>query len=767
MATPGWEGARNGIIGDAGAMARSTYVNQLLGMHGAQAVYQGAPILTPNGTGGTPWFFITGKTDADQPFTMSGTTIGRVEIPLIAIGNGADLLVSLCADSSGVPGTVITQTRIPANWITSLGAVTAVAPNYGSFQVEYSGSPVAAPQFNGWHMGPFNFLNWPYPAVAGTGTWANPASTFYGSYIIQVGGVNNSLALNNVFTISYDTNGNLGAPIPQGAFPTLTDGSGKMIVATDSVTGDPVLVLVGGSGTFGGAPVGNTYTASFDPTTGTVAAWSRQTTVGYNVQNQAMATANGYVYVIGGQPGSNNLYNTVSYALVQNGQITSWNTATPLPTPTQLAYAAVIGNYLVVIGGTNYNLTPEFTTVQYAVINANGSLGPWVFTTPLPTGADDLSLTPLSTPYGIVVPTDSGVQSIGFNTSGPSWTWDQNNPSGQISNGNFTGYASVTDGQWMVYSLGQGNYTTASMYLTPMISVPLPTTGLTNGATYHILMQQQGGDLNNYMRMHIDYNTFPGNPAALTSARLGYSWSTFAGGASIPLRIYDDSVPASESPVVHLWEDSGARVSTLVQTGTPDQALAALCEAVTMTTAANSNTGFETSLTPWTVTGGTFTQSSTQKFEGQFAARIVPSGAATQVYITSEFLPCLPGQSITASCQVWFTNAVTTNFSMSVNWYTSGHTLISTTTTNISVSATTWTNVTNVVTAVSSPSLAYYYTLQPMLSGTPAAGQIWYVDNAIGYPTAANAQQSTVAALEYASAWPVQPNPIIGTVEIA
>ena len=120
MATPQWNARHNGLLGDASAMANASDVNQLLGTHMQSEIYQGTAILTPAGSGVNLWAVDLSRQDADQPFTMSGTSIGRVVIPLLPVGNGADPLVSLCSDNAGVPGTVIQQTRVPASWIYQL-----------------------------------------------------------------------------------------------------------------------------------------------------------------------------------------------------------------------------------------------------------------------------------------------------------------------------------------------------------------------------------------------------------------------------------------------------------------------------------------------------------------------------------------------------------------------------------------------------------------------------------------------------------------------
>ena len=118
-ASPGlaWQAARAGLPGDANAVNYPTQADQFLAAHAITPVYAGTRSSPRPGrrTGkGLAWVNL-GWSDVDQPFTMpSGSTaIGRVTLPLSPAGNGADVTVSLCADSGGSPGTVIASTRVP------------------------------------------------------------------------------------------------------------------------------------------------------------------------------------------------------------------------------------------------------------------------------------------------------------------------------------------------------------------------------------------------------------------------------------------------------------------------------------------------------------------------------------------------------------------------------------------------------------------------------------------------------------------------------
>lgn len=159
-----------------------------------------------------------------------------------------------------------------------------------------------------------------------------------------------------------------------------------------------------------------------------------------------------------------------------------------------------------------------------------------------------------------------------------------------------------------------------------------------------------------------------------------------------------------------------------------------------------TNTDFESGITGWTASGlSGFTQSGTQKHAGSFAGRCVPTGAASSCGIISNLVAVRPGQSVTFSCWAWFTNAVTTNYCAAINWYDASQVYISTSFTMRSASATTWTQDTASYTA---PATAAYAAGVPLLGGTPAAGQIFYVDDC----SLTGPQKFTVDALPAARA---------------
>jgi hypothetical protein len=274
--TPAWAAAQAGVLGSAGATAASAQINQLLGTHADSVVYQGSSVVAQNGSGYTAWQLQSSTLDIDQPFTMSGTTIGRVVLPLLAVGAGADLLVSLCADNgSGLPGAMVRQTRIPASWIYQLSAVAGVAGPSGSTPTTvYTGNALAVAQFNALSCQFGTEALWAYPAPTGGSVATSPTAAYYGNYMIQIGGSLGGAAVANAFTMAYNTTGILSQAVPQSAFPTTTDGTGKATVALDASTGSPTIVVTGGSTTYLGSSGSAVYAATFDDTTGTIGSWS-------------------------------------------------------------------------------------------------------------------------------------------------------------------------------------------------------------------------------------------------------------------------------------------------------------------------------------------------------------------------------------------------------------------------------------------------------------------------------------------------------------
>jgi hypothetical protein len=169
------------------------------------------------------------------------------------------------------------------------------------------------------------------------------------------------------------------------------------------------------------------------------------------------------------------------------------------------------------------------------------------------------------------------------------------------------------------------------------------------------------------------------------------------------------------------WTSDPAEMPIPVTVGGEDMSVTAVTAEVL------TNPTFESGVSPWTATGASsFAQSSTQKHSGSFAGRVVPDGVTANVGPAAEVIPTRGGFPVLVSVWVWVTST-TSNFSCSVNWFDSTGAYITTTSNFITVSAATWTQAKNYFTA---PANAASAQLVPVIIGTPASSQIWYVDDA-------------------------------------
>ena len=109
---------------------------------------------------------------------------------------------------------------------------------------------------------------------------------------------------------------------------------------------------------------------------GSIGAWSTAVNALPAVRGTASSVvANGYVYVIGGRDASVN-QSTVYYAkLNADGSVGAWSTAVNALPATRSDTTSVVANgYVYVMGGTNGS---AYSTVYYAKLNADGSVGAW------------------------------------------------------------------------------------------------------------------------------------------------------------------------------------------------------------------------------------------------------------------------------------------------------------------------------------------------------------------------------------------------------
>ena len=276
-------------------------------------------------------------------------------------------------------------------------------------------------------------------------------------------------------------------------------------------------------------------------TDGSAGAWSTTTAFPTTFADASAVAANGYVYVTGGNDGTN-AQSTVYYAKANaNGTLGSWSSSSnQLPAVRSRHSSATANGYLYVVAGTNTAGTVQ-STVYYAKLNADGSTGAWAATQSTNTAVADASVAIANGYIYLVGGSDSGstittkVQSAQLNTDGTTGSWSLNTalPSARQSAnvyaangyiyavGGYSGFATSPTTSVFYAKAGPGGtlgaWQTATNSL-PVVSADGPGNGI-------------GITVNGYMYVLGGYN---GNPGAGTRVSTVFYTSTsriLAGGS--------------------------------------------------------------------------------------------------------------------------------------------------------------------------------------------------------------------------------------------
>ncbi|MDB5181501.1 MAG: hypothetical protein JWP13_264, partial [Candidatus Saccharibacteria bacterium] len=166
-----------------------------------------------------------------------------------------------------------------------------------------------------------------------------------------------------------------------------TPRSGHSVVAYNGY----MYILGGGSYTTANVFYNDVQYAQINPD-GTLGTW--QTTASFTTARQdapAMAH-NGYMYILGGKV-SGGMSNAVQYAPINaDGTLGTWQATTSFTTARQDFPAVTYNGYLYVIGGDANTATLK-ADVQYAKINADGTVGTWAVTTSMIVGRQEFAAT--------------------------------------------------------------------------------------------------------------------------------------------------------------------------------------------------------------------------------------------------------------------------------------------------------------------------------------------------------------------------------------
>lgn len=566
--TGAWTAARAGLPGDGTAENAAVQASQFLRTHQVTPVHAGARAWDAAGSAPHQNSFAWAdgivylrSADIAQPFALqSGTTAtGRVAVPLAVTGSGAGLTVTLCPDNgSGAPETsaVLAAATVPASHVSAVSATGSLA----------TAGPLQVSRYNASFLGQLSTRPWAPGAVSsgGAGNYATPVTA--GNYTVFLGGeAGGSTPVSTVSLVQYQGSGTVsgavpGPPLPQPAWE---------VAAT--ATSDTI-VLAGGW--TGAAYSTGAWTATWDGA-GTIGAWTLQAPLPVNCGSGAMASSGENVYVLAGTPdGTTASASGLFYwAAVSGGGITAWNAGPRLPEYASSAYLACAGNWLIAAGGLDTSGN-ALARVYVAKIGSDGTPGSWQAGPSLPVPAYAYA------PQWNLVVTDSAVIIVsglttgsGYSSTAMSLTVSPDGPApewqvqGWVSSAagiyQMSAFPSGAAGNWTAVGYHPASYDTAPVYPVPMVSVPLPAAGLTPAATYYVVLHQDGGDTADWLQ--------PGLLAAGAGACLfqpdgtGPWFSTI--GWQVGAVVYDSSATGA---LLHLYEDAGARVTTMVRDSSGD-----------------------------------------------------------------------------------------------------------------------------------------------------------------------------------------------------
>lgn len=297
------------------------------------------------------------------------------------------------------------------------------------------------------------------------------ASFVYNGYIYSAGGHTGSGYTTQVSYAPINTDGTIGtwqltssltAPAPSGV------GLGTMAFALYNNR----IYLMGGISTVSGSntAVASVQYASFN-TNGTLSAWTLSAnTLPNAIGNQAGAAYNGYLYVRGSS--GNGYSDRVQRAQINSdGSVGTWSEITSggnrLAASTSFAPLLVYGNYMYSIGGSGP--AGRLNTVQYAEILADGSFGTWTTTNAMNTtrvrhGAAIINGYMYA--YGGLDTNDDPLSSVEYakiNSDGSLGTWKASTDlSVTFSNG---GYAAWNDTLYVVSGSQNGSRVKNTRYV--------------------------------------------------------------------------------------------------------------------------------------------------------------------------------------------------------------------------------------------------------------------------------------------------------------
>ncbi len=206
------------------------------------------------------------------------------------------------------------------------------------------------------------------------------SSVTYNGYVYEVGGYDSTTYayLSSVDYAPLNADGSVGSWQTTTSLPQATADSSSVIY-------NGYIYEIGGeSSTAPGVAQASVYYAPLNAD-GSVGSWQTTTSLPQAIIYSQPVVNNGYIYEIGGyDTATSTSLSTVYYApLNANGTVGAWNTTAALPQGIDSATSAEYNGYVYEIGGLGSSGS-KIATVYYAPLNANGTVGAWNTTAALP-----------------------------------------------------------------------------------------------------------------------------------------------------------------------------------------------------------------------------------------------------------------------------------------------------------------------------------------------------------------------------------------------
>ena len=278
--------------------------------------------------------------------------------------------------------------------------------------------------------------------------------------VYYIGGYDGTNYVTDVYYSQSSGSGTLGSWKTANSLP-----SGRAFAS--AVTMNGYIYVIGGnaSGTYSTA----VYYAKVNAD-GSLGAWQTTTVLPGARAYAAAATANGYIYLVGGKSGNTTYNSTVYYAApsASTGAISSWSTAANALPAARGQHTAVTANgYLYAMGGNDG--TANATTVYYSQLNTStGAPGAWTTSAnSIPEALDDNAAV-VSGGYAYIFGGYNGtdvrntVYYAAMNSNGTTGTWQAMSKT-LPENVNF-GAATTANGYLYVLGGYNGNYFLNTVY---------------------------------------------------------------------------------------------------------------------------------------------------------------------------------------------------------------------------------------------------------------------------------------------------------------